>query len=436
MAGEKVVSRQSAEGGPALGRSDLYRRSSDDLPDVSGEDGSPFPSWKRAAAKYGHPVHRMMARLGSFPPALARYLILGYSSPGDVVLDPFCGKGTTLVEALLLGRRSIGSDAAPDAIAVTRAKISGVRLEDIQRYIDRLAKTVDPQGGDLRTGAPSDVRLFYHPRTLAELLAVRDALLVAARGSKAARFLLGCLLGILHGKSSVSLSVPSAHAYGMAPRYVRKYMREHGLRAPRRQVLQCLLAKASSCISNDEVPAGEARAYISSAENYRFERYGSLDEMVDLVVTSPPYLDAQTYAKDAWLRLWLLGKDYRDVRRKLIETGSVEVYRKRTSPCLRQMLRVLKPGGHAFLVAGDARTVIDGRPVLARTAEILADVAEQVDGGSFKFQVSEIIDDYVVPHSRYLFPVHSNGAGTSLKPKQERVLHLVKVRGSRKVVGR
>ena len=96
-------------------------------------------------------------------------------------------------------------------------------------------------------------------------------------------------------------------------------------------------------------------------------------------------------------------------------------------PCIAEMLRVLKPGGHAFLVAGDATTRRGGRPVVVRTAEILADVAVGLSEGNFRFKVSEIIDDYVVSHSRYLFPVHRNGSSGSLEPKQERILHLTKV---------
>lgn len=406
---------------------EVARRTSDELPPVVTEDGSEFRTWKEVGGHYGHPVHRMMARLGSFPPALARYLILGYSKPGELVLDPFCGKGTTLVEAIVARRVAIGCDVAPDAVIVSRAKVSGVSATGVSRYIDQLARGVASEGGSVED-VPAEVRVFYHPRTLVQLLNVRDILVRRARGSRRAQFLLGCLLGILHGKSSVSLSLPSAHAYAMAPGYVKKYAGEHGLTAPERDVAECLRTKALACISDDELPRGNARAYVSLAQKYSFERCGSLDGLVDLVVTSPPYLNAQTYAKDAWLRLWLLDRDYRDLRPRFIETRSVVKYRERMSPCLKEMLRVLKPGGHAFLVAGDATTRENAQPVVARTAEILADVAEGLSEGAFKFKVIEIIDDYVLSHSRYLFPVHRNGAsGASLEPKQERVLHLMKV---------
>jgi hypothetical protein len=123
-----------------------------------------------------------------------------------------------------------------------------------------------------------------------------------------------------------------------------------------------------------------------------------------------------------------LGWNYRDLRSRFIETGSVSKYRERMSPCLSQILRVLKSDGHAFLVAGDATAHVAARPVVVRTAEILADVASGLRHNGFGFRVDEIIDDYVLPHSRYLFPVHRNGrSGTGVEPKEERVLHLTKV---------
>jgi len=80
----------------------------------------------------------MMSRAGSFPPWLARSLVLGYSQPGDTVLDPFCGKGTAILQAALDNRRGIGSDIAPDAIVVSKAKIAPVTLPEVEEYLNDL----------------------------------------------------------------------------------------------------------------------------------------------------------------------------------------------------------------------------------------------------------------------------------------------------------
>lgn len=60
---------------------------------------------------------------GNWPPQVPRNLILRYTRPGDQVLDPMCGSGTTLIECRLLGRNGIGLDINPRAVALTRERI-------------------------------------------------------------------------------------------------------------------------------------------------------------------------------------------------------------------------------------------------------------------------------------------------------------------------
>jgi site-specific DNA-methyltransferase (adenine-specific) len=64
-----------------------------------------------------------------FPEALARDHILSWSNPGDVVLDPMCGSGTTLKMAVTLGRRAIGIDIAAEYIALTRERVGRAQLQ-------------------------------------------------------------------------------------------------------------------------------------------------------------------------------------------------------------------------------------------------------------------------------------------------------------------
>ena len=75
-----------------------------------------------ASTKVGsltHGFYRYPARFGE---TFVREAVLNFSSEGDTVLDPFCGGGTTLVEALSLGRRAIGSDLSELAIEIARYK--------------------------------------------------------------------------------------------------------------------------------------------------------------------------------------------------------------------------------------------------------------------------------------------------------------------------
>ncbi len=69
-----------------------------------------------------HPAHKIHSFPAKFPPQLPRKFILALTEPGDVVLDPMMGSGTTLLESFLLGRQAIGIDIDPVAILLSRVK--------------------------------------------------------------------------------------------------------------------------------------------------------------------------------------------------------------------------------------------------------------------------------------------------------------------------
>ena len=219
-------------------------------------------------------------------------------------------------------------------------------------------------------------------------------------------FLKALLCGILHGRSSTSLSLPCSHSFSMFPNYVRKYARKHNLEKPIRNVISCLEEKAVAVLA-DGVPKVRGEAYQTNANHLPIE-----DESVDLIVTSPPYFDKQTYAWDNWLRLWLLGYDYRDVRQKLFQSGSQGKFKNFMLACLREMHRVLRDGSRCFVVVGDVRL----RGKVVNTAGIVAELAELVG-----FRVKRIINDPVPRHKKYFMFVSSkNGV------RMDRIVELLK----------
>lgn len=93
-----------------------------------------------------HEFYRYPAR---FSPAFARAAIDAFSKPGDLVLDPFVGGGTSVVEARLAGRLSVGSDLNPLAVLVTRVKArphSRTELADVSRWVTRLPRVLAARG--------------------------------------------------------------------------------------------------------------------------------------------------------------------------------------------------------------------------------------------------------------------------------------------------
>lgn len=338
---------------------------------------------------------------------MARYFVLRYSKPGDTVLDPFSGKGTLPLEACLNGRRGIGNDLAPEAYVLTRSKVNAVSVSKVQKTALEIREVWRPDEHDPRTEI-GEVRVFFSDYTLRQILAIRE--LLSCEDSDTANFLKALMIGILHGPSSIHLSVPCSHSFSMSPGYVRRYSRVHGLVKPRRDVLDCLVEKSRRVLS-DGLPTKRGRATMSEARSLQMD-----DESVDLIVTSPPYFNMQTYAWDNWLRLWFLGYSFKEVRSRLFQSQSEEKFADFMRAALEEMYRVLKNGSHCSVILGKVR--INGKQI--DMAEMLAPEAQNVG-----FQVVRIIRDDIPKSNKYLMYI-----GAKQGVNSERILELRKPNGA------
>ncbi|HEY8632622.1 MAG TPA: DNA methyltransferase, partial [Candidatus Limnocylindrales bacterium] len=228
------------------------------------------PEWKDQQRLWGHAFHPMCSYLASFPAALSHAFVGRYSRRGDVVLDPFSGRGTTPLQACAEGRIGVGNDLNPFAHLLTSAKVEpATRAETATRLATlrlgwatssagwlELASRVlatDGSGGAVLVPAagggpdgapvecvPPEVAVAFHPRTLAQLLFVRASLRLTDRTD---RFLAAALTGILHGKSASYLSELMPNTFSMAPRYVRDFAARTAFASPDRDVFDGLERK-------------------------------------------------------------------------------------------------------------------------------------------------------------------------------------------------
>ncbi|MBI4256650.1 hypothetical protein HY626_01170 [Candidatus Uhrbacteria bacterium] len=351
-----------------------------------------------------------MSRTGSFPLRIAYRLLEHFAEPSSIIFDPFCGKGTSLLAARMLGVAAYGMDVAPEAVICARAKLVDVKLANVREYIKQLRLRKN-----LHEKTPGTMQIFFHASTLQQILTIRRKLLrdIASNNGKLQRngiVTLAALLGILHGHASYSLSIPSAHAFSMAPAYVKRFAARHGLRPPVQDVKSCLIEKLSRCLELPLPRAVPCGVKLGSALDCS-RLFPELVGKVDLIMTSPPYLNAQTYAKDNWLRLWLLGHDYKKLRDSYIETGSIERYKHYMIPVFEEFRRMLKPGGRLICIAGDVRVARHGIKTatngIFRTGRFLAQLCESREIG---FRVEEYEIHRIRSSNRYFHALsHSNG---------------------------
>lgn len=299
--------------------------------------------WKDQPKNMGNPLHTMCSYMAMFPPSLPHYFIEKYSSKGNVVLDPFSGRGTTALEACLNDRIGIGSDRNPLAYVLTSSKVNVPSKNRIISRIDVLQKNFNPDEWDL-SEVKNDIRMIFSDNTLSQLLYLKSKL--NWKTSNVDAFITSMVLGILHGGSMGYLSLQMPNTFSMSPDYIRKYVEKNGLTRPNRDAFSLLKRKLYRCYQKVEK---RGKVYASDARRLAKIKDGS----VDLVVTSPPYTRLITYGKFNWIRLWFLGKESRDVEDKLFTTQSISRYENFMSKVLSEMVRVTAPGGKIVLVVGD-----------------------------------------------------------------------------------
>lgn len=260
-----------------------------------------------------HRFHSLCPYFAMFPEEFVRKHLAAWSDIGAVVFDPFCGRGTTLFESLLNGRAAAGCDTNLVAVCVSRAKCNApirddvsVRLRDLRR---ESCDWVTPED------VADDVffNKCYHPSTLREITFLRHVLRWAQDDVDC--FIAALMLGSLHGESHRSelyLSNRMPRTISTKPEYSIRWWTENRLTAPKRDVFAILEHMLSFRFTSEppRLKGSVAHADARTASAH----FPSLWERVDLIVTSPPYLDVTSFEEDQWLRLWFLGAEPRPKR--------------------------------------------------------------------------------------------------------------------------
>lgn len=278
------------------------------------------------------PVHRWYRFVLSFPPHLVRNYLDEFDLQADeMVLDPFCGTGTTLVECKKYGIRSTGLEAMPMARFASRAKVDWqVCPDDLMAFaqeVSRLARR----------------RLQRATRTnvLRTLPADRARLLIA--GSIAERPLHKTL--VLMDAMSDLRSSASGKVYDLARLALAKtvvddasnlhFGPEVGVRHRREDapVIRCWLRRVED-IRDDlsSLPTGKcASAHVIQADSRQCESLLE-EKSVNAVICSPPYPNEKDYSRTTRLESVILGfadsmEDIRSTKKKLVRSNTRSVYK-------------------------------------------------------------------------------------------------------------
>ena len=320
-------------------------------------------SWEYADVDTQNLTHNIHRYSGKFIPQIPARAISLLTESGDLVVDPYCGSGTTLVEAALLGRHVIGVDLNPLAVLISRVKTTPIPKADLDGLLAALTKTLTKNrldyrlplfrhmAGESRSMTERDPRFihewyrkWFQPDVLRELieidLAIREINDDALRDVARVAF-----SDILRRSSNAHSGYPNIMFDKNAPEKeppIRPF-----LTALERTVrMASTLSTVGASWSRVEVRQGNATALPMD------------DASVDAVVSHPPYIGSIPYAEYGALSLQWLGVDWKQLDRELTggrrqSSGLVERFEHGYGDMLKEAARVLRPGRYAFLMVGN-----------------------------------------------------------------------------------
>jgi hypothetical protein len=291
-----------------------------------------------------------------FKPQLPRFFIDLLTRPDDRVYDPFSGRGTTVLEAGLMGRRVIANDINPLSRILTAPRFF------IPSYEEVVARLEAIQLSGPRNQEP-DLSMFYHPATMTEIHSLRDYLHSRATNGEEDRVddwirmvATNRLTGHSPGFFSVYTLPPNQAASQDGQRRINS---RRGQSPGYRDTREIILKKTRSLtkdLTSETVKTlqkiGETAEFLCSDSR---NTPGIRDNSVRLTVTSPPFLDVVQYSKDNWLRCWFNGIDPEQIEKGITITRSLPEWCTIMAATFEELHRITAHGGYVAFEVGEVR---------------------------------------------------------------------------------
>ena len=300
-------------------------------------------------------IHEISYR-ACFKAQLPRFFIKLLTERGDTVYDPFSGRGTTIVEAAILGRGVISNDINPLSRIISRPRLSVPEVSDI---VSRLESIVV----DKTAAADIDLSMFYHPETEAEIVSLRSYLIERAEtetedevDSWIRMVATNRLTGHSPGFFSVYTLPPNqAVSQESQVKINSKRNQKPDYRDTKKIIIRktnTLLKRLSTVESANLRDAAKSALFIGKDAR---ETNEIDDNVVSLTITSPPFLDVVQYSQDNWLRCWFNGINTDEIEKKITMSKKVDEWTAVMEKVFKELNRITKPGGWVAFEVGEVK---------------------------------------------------------------------------------
>ena len=299
-------------------------------------------------------IHEISYR-ACFKPQLPRFFIDLLTRKGDIVYDPFSGRGTTIIEAGLSGRNVIANDANPLSRILTEPRFFPPDIATVGKRLSAISCESD--------GATIDLSMFYHPDTEKEIVALRNYILKRkedCRDDMIDRWIAMVATNRLTGHSKGFFSV-----YTLPPNQAVSQQSQRRINRKRQQTPEyrdthkIILEKTNSLLRT-----------LSDAEKKDLNRAGKkvrlftgdarktpdiTDASVQLTVTSPPFLDVVQYREDNWLRCWFCGDNEEVIGEQITMARTLDEWTGVMGSVFRELYRITRQDGYVAFEVGEVR---------------------------------------------------------------------------------
>lgn len=291
-----------------------------------------------------------------FKPQLPRFFIQLLTQKGDIVFDPFNGRGTTIIEAALLGRNIIANDVNPLSVILSSPRLFVPNIFELEKRLNKI-----PIDNNAR--ADIDLSMFYHPGTEAEIVSLKNYLRerkVTKQEDNLDKWIRMLATNRLTGHSPGFFSVytlPPNQA--VSPESQIKINQKRNQKPEYRDTKKLICKKTYDLIKD----VNEA-VKILLAEIAQKAQFLNLDarltneiksESVQLTVTSPPFLDVVQYAVDNWLRCWFNAIDVDEVAKKMTMSKTIDDWCRVMADVFKELYRITRKSGWVTFEVGEVR---------------------------------------------------------------------------------
>jgi hypothetical protein len=300
-------------------------------------------------------IHEISYR-ACFKPQLPEFFINLVTDVGDTIYDPFCGRGTTPIQAGLMGRKVIANDVNPLSLILTKPRLLIPDYAEIENRLNEVEYNYS-------CSAEFDLSMFYHPKTEAEIVSLKRYF--KERKEEQTEDEIDSWIRMVATNRLTGHSPGFFSVYTLPPNQATTKERQIKINEKRGQVpeyrntKEIILRKSTSLLKGLSKRRTELLRTAGRTANFLTEDARFTHEIpansVTLTVTSPPFLDIVQYAQDNWLRCWFNGIDIEEIGKKTTVTKNVDEWSMIMGKVFEELFRITQKTGWVAFEVGELR---------------------------------------------------------------------------------